>query len=57
MKVDKRQFDSLLHKMMQAPPEPKKSIETEGKAGRIIPPIQQSTPHKASRPRRASGAK
>ena len=48
MKVNKDQFDSLLHKMMQAPPEPKKAIKTQGKAGKIVPPIQpQSTPDKA----------
>jgi hypothetical protein len=47
MKVDKNQFDALLHKMMQAPPEPKKSIEIEGKAGKIVPPIQPPAPRKA----------
>jgi hypothetical protein len=45
--VNKDQFDSLLHRMMQAPPEPAKTIKTEGKAGKIIPPNPQSTPHKA----------
>lgn len=34
MKVDKQQFDTLLHKMMQAPHEPKKTIE--GKAGKMV---------------------
>lgn len=57
MKVDKNQFDTLLHKMMQAPPEPKKKIVIEEKAGKIIPPIQQSIPRKASPRRQASGAK
>jgi hypothetical protein len=48
MNVDKNQFDALLSKLMQAPPEPAKGIETQGKAGKIIPPIApQSTPHKA----------
>ncbi len=47
MKVDKNQFDKLLHKMMQAPPETKKQIETDGKAGKIIPPIQPPGPRKA----------
>ena len=48
VQVDKDQFDALLGKLMQAPPQPSKSIETQGKAGKIIPPIQpQSTPHKA----------
>lgn len=37
MQVDKDQFDNLLHKMMQAPPEPRKAIVTEVKAGKIIP--------------------
>ena len=40
MKVDKDQFDALLHKMMSAPPEPKSSIKIEGKAGKIIPAIR-----------------
>jgi len=48
MKVDKTQFDSLLHKMMQAPPTPKDGIRIQGKAGKIIPAIlQPSEPHKA----------
>ena len=47
MKVDKKQFDTLLHKMMQAPPEPKKQIVIEEKAGKIIPPIQPPNPRKA----------
>jgi hypothetical protein len=41
MKVDKNQFDALLHRMMQATPEPKKAIKTEGIKGSkapIIPP-------------------
>jgi hypothetical protein len=47
MKVDKDQFDSLLHKMMSAPPQPKSGIKIAGKAGKIIPAIQPSTPRKA----------
>jgi hypothetical protein len=48
LKVNKDQFDKLLHKMMQAPPEPKKAIKVEGKTSRIIPPIPPpSAPHKA----------
>jgi hypothetical protein len=48
MKVDKDQFDALLHKMMQAPPEPKSGIKIEGKAGKIVPATPQpSTPHKS----------
>ena len=49
MKVDKHQFDALLHKMMQAPPEPRKAIKTQGKAGKIIPATPPpSVPRKAS---------
>ena len=48
MKVDKEQFDALLHKMMQTPPQPKAGIQIHEKAGKIIPAIPQpSTPHKA----------
>lgn len=47
IKVDKTQFDNLLHKMMQAQPEPRKAIKTEGKAGKIIPASQPPAPHKA----------
>ena len=43
--VDKDQFDNLLHKMMQAPPEPEKDLEIKGKAGKIIPSLP--TPRKA----------
>lgn len=57
MKVDKDKFDTLLGKLMQTPPQPAKSIEIEGKAGKIIPPIQQSDPHKATARPRASAAK
>lgn len=46
MKVDKDQFDALLHKMMQAPPAPAKTIKSEGKTREIIP-NPQSTPRKA----------
>ena len=48
MKVDKNKFDTLLHRMMQSPPEPAKGIETEGIKGSkapLIPP--PSTPRKA----------
>lgn len=47
MKVDKNKFDALLGKLMQTPPQPAKSIETQGKAGKIIPPNQPPTPRKA----------
>ena len=47
MKVDKSQFDTLLHKMMQSQPEPLKAIKTQGKAGKIIPAIPPSEPRKA----------
>jgi hypothetical protein len=48
MPVPKAEFDSLLHRMMKTPPEPKTGIKTEGKAGKIIPAI-----HPQSEPRRA----
>jgi len=47
LKVDKDKFDTLLSKLMRTPPEPAKAIETQGKAGKIIPPIPQSAPRKA----------
>jgi hypothetical protein len=48
MKVDKDQFDALLHKMMQAPPAPKAGIKMERKAGKIIPATPQpSAPRKS----------
>jgi hypothetical protein len=47
MQVDKTQFDALLHKMMQSPPEPAKGIKTQGKAGKIIPATSPSKPRKA----------
>lgn len=48
MKVNKDQFDALLGKLMQAPPEPRQGIVTTGKAGKIIPAIPQpSEPRKA----------
>lgn len=37
MKVDKDQFDNLLHKMMQAPPQAEKDLIIKGKAKQIIP--------------------
>jgi hypothetical protein len=37
MKVNKDQFDALLGKLMQTPPQPATSIKTQGKAGKIIP--------------------
>ena len=40
MKVDKNQFDALLNTMMQAPPDPKGAIKTEGTAGKLVPHIQ-----------------
>lgn len=46
MKVDKAKFDTLLSKLMQAPPAPAKTIKPKGKAGRIIP-TPQSTQRKA----------
>lgn len=46
--VPKKEFDALLHKMMQSQPEPAKTIKPEGKAGKIIPaPTPASDPNKA----------
>jgi hypothetical protein len=55
MKVDKDQFDALLHKMMQAPPEPRSAIVTDGKAGKIIPGPRAHLPAQdlPSEPRKA----
>jgi hypothetical protein len=48
MKVDKDQFDNLLHKMTQTQPEPKSAIKTIGEAGKTIPATPEpSTPRKA----------
>jgi hypothetical protein len=48
MKVDKEKFDALLGKLMQTPPQPARTIKTQGKAGKIVPAISpQSTPRKA----------
>lgn len=38
MKVDKDQFDALLHRMMSTPPEKTATIKSEKKGGTIIPP-------------------
>jgi len=53
--VDKTQFDALLHRMMQAPPEPRKGIVTQGKAGKIIPGPRTPLPAQdsPSKPRKA----
>ena len=46
MQMDKASFDKLLRKMMQGHPEPAKAIKVEGKAGKIIPgPTPQSESH------------
>jgi hypothetical protein len=47
IKVDKGQFGALLHKMMQAQPEPRRTIKPQGKAGEIVPSIQPPTLRKA----------
>jgi hypothetical protein len=38
MKVDKSQFDTLLQRMVQQPPEKAISIKSEKKGGTIFPP-------------------
>jgi hypothetical protein len=38
MKVNKDQFDALLHRMMSTPPEKTATIKSEKKGGMIIPP-------------------
>ena len=54
MKVDKDKFDALLGKLMQAPPQPAKSIKTQGKVGKIMPAISpKSVPRKARARHRA----
>lgn len=47
MRVDKDQFDALLGKLMRTPPQPESTIEAQGKAGKIVPPIQPPAPRKA----------
>jgi hypothetical protein len=42
MKVDKDQFDNLLSRMMQQPPEKTVTIKSEKKGGMIIPPRPDS---------------
>ncbi len=44
MKVDKDQFDALLHKMMQTPPAPTKTIKSEKASATIIPPPKPVSP-------------
>jgi hypothetical protein len=39
MKVDKDKFDALLSPLMTSPPQPAKTMKTEGKAGKIAPAI------------------
>ena len=51
MQVDKDQFDALLHRMVQSPPEAARTIKGEGKAGRIIPAPKPET--QPSEPRKA----
>ena len=47
MKVDKERFDVLLGKLMHTPPQPAESIETQGKAGKIVAAFSpKSTPRK-----------
>ena len=42
MKVDKQKFDALLGRLMSTPPQPAKTIKTEGKAGKIVPAIPRN---------------
>jgi hypothetical protein len=39
LKVDKKQFDNLLDRLTQADPTKRVDIETDGKLGKVIPPI------------------
>jgi hypothetical protein len=39
LKVDKEQFDKLLDRLTQADPTKRVDIETDGKLGKVIPPI------------------
>jgi hypothetical protein len=48
MKVDKDQFDALLGKLMQAPPQPSKDIK--GQPGNLKPILSKPAP---SEPRKA----
>lgn len=48
MKVDKEKFDTLLGRLMTTPPQPAKTIKTEGKTREIIPSTPPpSIPRKA----------
>jgi hypothetical protein len=38
MKVEKRQFDSLLERLLKTKPEKTQAIKSKKKAGKIIPP-------------------
>jgi hypothetical protein len=44
MKVNKDQFDSLLSRMMQQPPEKTATIKSEKTGGTIIPPPKPAKP-------------
>lgn len=39
MKVEKEQFDALLRRLTKTDPTKRQDIKTQGKAGKIIPPI------------------
>jgi hypothetical protein len=46
MKVDKDQFDALLHRMIAEPPTKTATIKSEKKGGTIIPTPKPSAPGK-----------
>jgi hypothetical protein len=41
LKVDKEQFDKLLDRLTHADPTKRVDIKTDGKLGKVIPPIQE----------------
>lgn len=48
LKVDKGKFGALLGRLMSTPPQPAKTIKTEGMTGKIVPATPpQSAPDKA----------
>jgi hypothetical protein len=46
MKVDKGQFDSMLHKMALTPPAPTKTIKSEKQEATIISPLRPLVPNR-----------
>jgi hypothetical protein len=41
LKVDKERFDKLLDRLTNADPTKRVDIKTDGKLGKVIPPIQE----------------